>query len=483
MHKRLTTPYIIGYLSLVMVWLFYSSHGEINRDGVLYLTQAHYFVQGNWDKAMSIYNWPFFSFLIASLSRLGLKLQPAAHLINATLFLFASLFTILITGLVSDNKVKPIFPGLILLTSIPLMDDYLVMVLRDHGMWAGLMTGVYAYLRWLRSPNFLWSLLWQLGFLFGTLFRPECLIFNILLPIHQFFFIKTERLKSFMQSISTLLIGLLFLPIILIILNMDMRSIDFSRLNEIITRPAHFLNTILQPLPIESHNDFLKILIADYATSFKYFFLSYVVMYKWVAGLGLLHLFLFGYAVKQKLIPMFYLKVLVSFFILSSIITIINLYTTYIITSRYWLMNFWIVYIFASIGLGHFWDSLQHLKQPKQSLMRWGLLSIVALYFLNIIIDKPEEHFEQAAGRWIKENHLDLNNIYFNQKRVAYYADLLTFDLIELQTAIEVKRYQHLVIRYNRFSEIKDILNYQPIKYFPSQQSPKIIIFKRIEND
>lgn len=472
-------------LTLVSICIIFLQQGEINRDGIKYLTQAQFIVEGNWDMAMKLYNWPFFSILIASLHQLtGFSLHYAAHMINVTLFILASFFFIKSVSLVSQNKTPVIFAILILLTSIPLMDDYLSMVLRDQGQWAGFMIGVYGYLRWIKSSRWAWAVLWQVGFLFGTLFRPECFMFNLLLPlIHQIFIVKSERIKAFIQSVSILLVGLLLLFIMWLMFNADINSIDLGRLNEIITRPTKFLNIMLQPLAIETQNYYLKVLIADFATSFKYFFLSYVVLNKWVAGLGLLHLFLFGYAIQQRLILPPYLKALAIFFVLSSIITTINLYATFIIANRYWVMNFWIVYIMAAIGLGHLWHMLQNSKHPKQRWMKWGLVSVLAIYFLNIIIDIPEPHYERQAGQWVKDQQLDLNNIYFNQSRVAYYAGILALNQTDLETATEVIQYSYLLMKYKRFAEVKEIPGYQPIKYFPSKDNPKVVVYKRIAND
>ena len=471
-------------LTLVSICIIFLQQGEINRDGIMYLTQSQYIVEGNWGRAMEVYNWPFFSILIAGLHQLtGLSLQYAAHMINVALFVLASFFFIKNVTLVSQ-KTNILFATLILLTSIPLMDDYLSMVLRDQGQWAGFMMGVYGYLRWIKSPQWTWAFVWQVGFLFGTLFRPECLMFNILLPLtHQLFIVKNERIKLFIQSISIPLVGLLLLPILWFMFNIDASSIDFARLNEIITRPTRFLNTMLQPLPINSKNHWVLVLITDFATSFKYFFLSYVMVYKWAAGLGLLHLFLFGYAIQQRLILSPFFKALAIFFALSSIITIINLYTTFVIANRYWVMNFWVVYIIAAIGLGHLWQTLQDSKHYKRSWMKWGLVSVLAIYLLNVIIDKPEPHYEQQAGQWVKDQHLDLNNIYFNQDRVAYYAGLLAFDRTDLKTATDVIQYPYLMMRYDRFTEVKEISGYQPIEYFPSKDNPKVIVYTRIAND
>ena len=146
-------------------------------------------------------------------------------------------------------------------------------------------------------------------------------------------------------------------------------------------------------------------------------------------------------------------------------------------------MNFWIVYIVAAIGLGHLWQTLQDSKHYKQSWMKWGLVSVLAIYFLNVIIDKPEQHYEQQAGQWVKDQHLDLNNIYFNQDRVAYYAGLLAYDSTDLKTAAKVIQYPYLMMRYDRFTEIEEISGYQPIEYFPSKDNPKVIVYIRIAND
>ena len=154
----------IVLLTLISIFVILLQQGAINRDGILYLTQSQYIAEGNWEKAMTVYNWPFFSILIASLQKFtGLSLQYAAHTIDVTSFVIASFFFIKNVTLVSRNKTTVFFATLILLTSIPIMDDYLGMVLRDQGQWAGFMMGVYGYLRWINNPRWSWALFWQVG--------------------------------------------------------------------------------------------------------------------------------------------------------------------------------------------------------------------------------------------------------------------------------------------------------------------------------
>lgn len=475
----------ITLLALVSLIIIVLQEGQINRDGILYLTQSHYIIEGNWDRAMAVYKWPFFSMLIAGLHQIsGLSLQYAAHLINVMLFILASFFFIKNVSLVSYNKTPTIFATLILLTSIPLMDDYLGMVLRDQGQWAFFMIGVYGFLRWIKSSLWEWAVIWQIGFIFGALFRPECIIFIILLPLaHQLFLAKTDRLKLFIQSISVSLFTLLFLAVLWFIFNINLNTVNLGRLNEVVDRPANFLKTFLQPLAIDAQNYYLKVLITDYSSSFKYFFLTYVAAFKWLMGLGLFHFALFCYTIKKDLIRTPYVKVLSIFFILTSLITIVNLYTTFVIASRYWVLNFLIVYIIAAIGLSHLWTEVFNSEHSNKKWLKYSLIAILLIYFLNIFIDKNQKQFEQEAADWLKQEQLDINDIYFNDMRTAYYSGLLGFEKNDFNHSVNTIQYNYLSMRYNRFDEIRPIKNYEPIKIFHSKDKPELIIYQRVNHD
>jgi hypothetical protein len=101
-------------------------------------------------------------------------------------------------------------------------------------------------------------------------------------------------------------------------------------------------------------------------------------------------------------------------------------------------------------------------------------------YFLNVVIDRPEEHFEQEAGKWVKEQGLDLNNVYFNQDRLAFYAGALGHEKASLNEATQHFQYQYLLIRYNRFTDIQEIDHYRGVEFFPSPEKPKVVAYKRI---
>jgi hypothetical protein len=473
-------------LLLVSGLIIILENGEINRDGLLYLGQTQLFVIGDWEKAFLLYTWPFYSFLIAGVHNVtGISLQAAAHSLNLVLFILSCFFFLKTIYLINQNKDSYIFGTLILLTSIPLMDDYLVMIIRDHGLWAGFMIGVYGYLRWVKNPQLTWALTWQLGFIFGTLFRPECLIFNILLPItHQLFIVKCDRFKIFLQSLSVLLIVLLIFLLLGIIYGYEIHLKYLIRLNEYPIRIFTFFKNIIQPLDVHSEDYYLRVLISDFSIGFKYLFFSYVSLYKWVSGLGIFHLFLFLYAINKRLISASYSKAIYIFLIISILVPLINLISTFVIAGRYLVMNYWIVYIFAAIGFNQLWQNVKNNNELNKIITKRALVFICIIYFFNVIIDKPGKNFEKEAGEWVKNNQIPILDIYFTSKRAAYYSGYLDLDYSrDTEIEINTNQYRYLVITYARFDNINEIPNYKKIQYFPSKEKPKVIIYERINNN
>lgn len=469
------------FLTIIGALIIYLQQGEINRDGIKYITEAQFFLERNYTKAFEGNNWPFFSYLISKVSDLlDISVQLSAHIINLMCFGIAALFFLKTISYVSNKQTSAIWGSLILLSSIPVMDDYLPMVLRDQGQWAGFMGGVYYFLKWFNEGRVKNAIFWQLSFAIGTLFRPECLAFNMLLPFVSLLLPEQRSVEKFLQSISLGLVAIIILVIAYFISDI---SIELARLNEFYSRPRAFLLNILTPLELTTNHIDLRYLIADFSESFKFLFIAYVILYKWIAGLGIFHFAVFYYALKHQLMQKKLLLALVFLFLISGAITIINTYATYILANRYWVMNWWVVYIFAALGLSHLWSSLNAQKSSKHRWIKISLVFVLLFYFLNVILDKPQAHFEKQAGNWVMENHLDFNNIYFNNRRVAYYAGQLAFDDVGLQQATEVIQYRYLMIRYPRFSEVKDIKNYQPIHHLPSKQNPKVIVYERVSHD
>ena len=126
-------------IMLAALWSIYIQDGYINRDGLLYLKQAYLMAEGSFKEGLALYPWPFFSILIAVFHKFtNLHLQIVAHGVDLSLFGIAALFYLKTLQLIYNKEKQILFyGGVILLSFIPIMDDYVGMVLRDHGLWAG----------------------------------------------------------------------------------------------------------------------------------------------------------------------------------------------------------------------------------------------------------------------------------------------------------------------------------------------------------
>ena len=306
-HRSL--PFFVLLLFLASVWVVFDQRGVINIDGVLYLRQANLFALGNIEAAKALYPWPFYGYFIALVHQLtGVSLQYSAQVINVSAFVLAAYFFLKILQLISDGQPVLWAGFLTLMTSIPLLDDYMPMLLRDNGMWAGFTAGLYFYLRWHQVPTLLNSALSQFSFTLGALFRPELIIFNGLLPLASLF-IRPAGLSRLRAGVMMGLLGILALCagltyIGLQYLNGGLSALDMGRLAELFERPRIVIENLLSPLPmtITTNYHFLHVMIDDHALALKYIFITYIVAYKWFAVVGLLHLSTAYLAVKHRLV-------------------------------------------------------------------------------------------------------------------------------------------------------------------------------------
>jgi len=269
-------------IMLVSMGSIYIQEGYINRDGLLYLKQAYLISQGFWAEAISLYSWPFFSVLLAFFYKItNIDLQFLGHIVDLSLFGIATFFYLKILDLIYKDKYIIFYGSLILLSFIPIMDDYLGMILRDHGLWAGCMMGTYFYLKFSITRSFKYSLAWQFAFILSGLFRPEGLVFLIFLPFWDFFNNKIQRGKIFILNISIPFLLSLTAFFIFILFNNNLINILLeSRLMEFLTRPILFLNHLIEPLPIESKNKYISDLLQSYGLLISYSLFISLIFFK-----------------------------------------------------------------------------------------------------------------------------------------------------------------------------------------------------------
>jgi len=388
------------------------------------------------------------------------------------------------------NKEKQIlfYGGIILLSFIPIMDDYVGMVLRDHGLWAGCMMGTYFYFKYLSQKNYINNYLWQLSFVFAGLFRPEAFVFLILIPVFNLimnrnFNFNAQNIQKLIKEYSVVLIYVITSVANKLLSNVnDFRSEPQSRLSEFIPRLISLFEQVSSPLPLTTSHPYLNDLLVNYPITITFGLLLTILIVKWMKGLGLLVSGLLIYSFTKfchnKLDRE--IKLSLYFFITISFLLVgFNFFNVYVLSNRYWGFHwFWLLILVSPVL-----TSLFKLKKTKLTNVLKVLVSIyIVISIINVAVDSNKNTIEMDAGGYFKNLDNTQSIKLINAERVGYYGGMSIPDLMSA-TQPELQNTQ-VIIFNGRENEATKILEtgYLLEKSFTKNQQG-VYILKRITND
>jgi len=122
----------------------------INVDGILYVEAADYFARGQWTAGFAVYKWPFYSFVIGTVSALtGIATGQSAYLVNACLYALTVLgFVAFVKVLGGGNRLLWLAAVVALLH--PVLNEFRSFVIRDVGYWACYLWSLAFFLAYVR---------------------------------------------------------------------------------------------------------------------------------------------------------------------------------------------------------------------------------------------------------------------------------------------------------------------------------------------
>ncbi|MFM8812741.1 MAG: hypothetical protein ACKODW_03030 [Methylophilaceae bacterium] len=164
----LTHKQLIGILALIAglitVRIQYVHMGWINSDSVLYLEAAKWMVAGDFTKALAIYNWPFYSICIATVSKIfHTPIFLSAQILSTVFFMLATTALLNIVSLLGGNNRTIVIGAITLFGCDYIVGDILPMLMRDQGYWAFFLLSVWAFIKFTDHPTWLMGGLWQVS--------------------------------------------------------------------------------------------------------------------------------------------------------------------------------------------------------------------------------------------------------------------------------------------------------------------------------
>jgi len=463
---------IITIMSLI---LFINNADHINRDGILYIFQANALSLGDHDLARTLYPSIFLPKIIDFLSRLmSLSLIDSARFIGFIFFLITAFFYLKTIYLIKPES-NIVFLGLIIFTTSLLIDKYMVMILRDHGLWVGLSGSTYFFLKWLRNKN-LYLLLTSFIFIFfGSLFREELLSVIII----NLFLLTVLANKNNITLSKTFYLSLVAFVFFIIIFSYVFNSsnIYFSRFEDIVNLMFMSFSQLFSPLPFYSDNYWLSELSKDNPMLLKYGFFGTIFIFKWLSAIGISLIFLYLSSLYFKYSVIGDKLYLYSIALLTLIWPLLNMLSTNVLSSRYLIPHTLIIMILSTLGFWFFIKNFPVKINKFKKPILYFIFFIFLIRFLDVIVDTNKTSNDQLAAMWIHENKLHVENVFTQNNRIRYYLDILTPEDRTLDD--NLSDFDTLIFD-NRLSNNNPIFDsFELSKIIPSSDNPKLFIYLR----
>lgn len=516
--KKLTELQIQCILTLIaslIAWrVFFVAQGSINDDATLYFEAARLFSIGQWQLGFNLFQWPFYSLLIAGTSWLTrLNLHHSAELLSVIFFSITCFSLSKIAQLAGGDKGAIIAVNLLIWSSLYITGDVLGMLLRDTGFWAFFTSGAAVFMLFQRAPSYFYAALWQILALIAMLFRIEAISYLLLIPFIIFFQANITlryKVRLYLQA-NTLLIVLLLVLKVAIVTGTLANIASLGRMQEISDLIFNSSKTLLAGFNAKSDmlgEHVLGRYLEDYASFSLAISLTCITLYKSLLAAGFTPLILLISQGKKWLsIPNVQARALLLYI---ASIALLNAFAvtfrSYVLSSRYVVAFGFIVIIFAAFAFSRLYanyktgvnaDDKTNLISAKLGRFILFLVAVLlAAGILKNIAPKPDAYYyEQNAVAWIK-NHTQSTNarIYYDSSRLRYYAqapwagreDIEKFDSLITALNNETVRYDYLLMRtkpsnIDKQSRLKQIQHYKIIKSFSNKNGNQIIIMQHAE--
>lgn len=505
--QRLSINQLIGLLSLISMLLAFQLHyiqlGAINNDFVLYHEAARLIAVGEWQSAFSLFGWPLYSLLIASLNTLtGLSLQTSAQILSVIFFgLATSCFLKIIHMLGGDSKA--ILSGaLILFSSQYIVGDVLPMLVRDHGFWAFFLLSLVFFIRFYQSKNTKDALFWQLSIIIATLFRIEGITYLMLLPLLLLFSNHTSwgnRLGLLLKA-QSINLAIAFSAGIAIA-TLESLSIDqFGRLKEIfslnlyqeLTAKFIYRSEIMATSVLGNH-------LEEFAHEGLLLVFVSIIVTKIISTSGWISIGLAIMTFRKKWAELnpHARQVLMAGMSIALLNMLLIITKVFVLSGRYVAAFSFLVMIFAAFYMAHIWRYIVSDTKGTQ-YKKWivvALLIIMGLSLVKNTLPKVDgSNFEQDAIAWLKQNSSVDGKTYFSTPRLRFYANhnFTDLDRDSWQTLSEaisnqsIFAYQRLVILIDelpeaRTKELTEALSGYVIakEFYSPKNKKKVVIFVR----
>jgi len=394
----------------------------INDDGVFYLVIAGEIANNGIAAGFALFDRPFYSLLIAMLHRLsGVSLLLSAHLINtALLALLVVSFSRLAARMGKDPALA--FWAALLILLLPQLNEYRSSILRDFGYWALLLSSFLPLQRYQASQRWQDGLWWAALCIAAAAFRPEALLFALLLPLAS---LQGETRALALMSGARLYacFGALVLPPILVLAR-------FDSLQGPLAAAMDITMGLLQAIPAGFHDavaryagSVLNPRAADQAAISLLLGLLAVLALKWLGALGPVYTALLAWGMwrRELALPqpsrMLFLGMLLCCLLLAGGFVLSQQF----LTGRYLLLLCILALLPATLALRAL---MLRVSRSKHAALQYLLLgTLIALLGADGLLNfGTRQNYRNDAIAWMEQNLEPGAAVFSNDRILAFHS-------------------------------------------------------------
>ncbi|NND01001.1 MAG: hypothetical protein HKN85_12535 [Gammaproteobacteria bacterium] len=455
---------IIANIGLTL-WCLYLDP-VINFDGVIYITIAQLFMDGEIASAFDYYSWPFYSLFIAATAKLlFIDLESAALVLNTLLATSLTLAFVCIVAELSRNNRRIIIIAMALILFFPSISKYRSFVIRDFGYLSCYLWSLYFIFRYCTTLKKSHLIGWLVFAGLSSLFRFEGIVFMLIAPYFLILFGATTmpNRKTIMATLSVAIITISVALLFWYINDKYMDSVENALLagKDIQNLGDLFFANIQERLGDRELNplSFLGLLAANTGDVAYELIRRMAVLY----FIFVIYAYMKGLALRDVLLRRIWLIYVVANLLMLVGFSLSNNF----IVSRYTMASALTLLILAPFAINHFIDSTRSAGISTKIAAGFAVLvlGLVSAEGLDVRTDKV---FIKSAGLWMKENIPEDATIYSNNKLAVYYADrgveanldqLYNLDLLELfMNTGQIYSYDYVVLIGNRGHYFEDLM-------------------------
>lgn len=494
--------WLAAFISLIMsVWLV-ATDDMINNDGVLYIEASAQFLQGNWHAGLEVYNWPFYSLLIAAISKVSfLGLETSAYAVNVLLQALLAFVFVRSAQALGGNRRVAIAASILLLTNVTL-NGYRDLVIRDFGYWAFFFTAFLFFLNFHRTRLLKYAIGFSLSIMIATLFRIEGIAFLVAAPLIMLFDKegwKTRLYNILKLSSPLILVAVLCVPFLLL---SDSIPEFRGRLNDPLNLLQHAYFNIVTGISEKGRmieNLILSTNAKNMGTKSMLAILLMFLIMKTISAIGYIPLIfsVSGSLSRRIRSTMTGLNIVGGFIVINLLVLTAFTLSEHFLTPRYTMCMALLMTFPAAFMLADYFEKPQPVSGDKPRVWKRRSKIIIVIALIYMLLDgltsfsAGNAHIREA-GLWMKENVPQQARLIASERTLYYYAGKpVDQEAVELASSatedekiseIDKKDYDYLAIDINRKKKvfeqvIIDWVGNKPVHRTENRRGDAVVIF------